>query len=419
MATSFMRLGSANTYDNSLRNLASRQSSLSGLQEQMTAGKRVVRASDDPTSAAQAERAMTRLDRVKTEQRALEVQKNSLAMAESTLGDALSAMQRFRELTVTAGNAAYGSHEREQIVNEMKTLRDQILSYANRTDTNGMPLFGGLGSSSAPFLDGVDGVTFQGLAGQPTSGDNAIPFVLDGESTWMSVPTGNGQFTVDLGAGNASTSTLYTSAGRVDNTTDYAAVQYNSLSITFSVTGTPPVTTYDVMDTTSGAAVVTAQPYKAGQAISIPGYGMSIIANGVPADTDVINITPSPRGAQTSPTPDGTVFGIVDRLISELSTTQAKNQVTQSVTRGLAEIDTAMDRLQRSRGFAGTLLNKADSISDLQGAREVQLEADRSRAEDLDMIQAIADFQNQQTGYDAALKSYAQIQKLSLFNYLG
>jgi flagellar hook-associated protein 3 FlgL len=282
-----------------------------------------------------------------------------------------------------------------------------------------MPLFGGLGSSSAPFLDGIDGVTFQGLAGQPTSGDNAIPFVLDGESTWMSVPTGNGQFTVDLGAGNASTSTLYTSAGRVDNTTDYAAVQYNALSITFSVTGTPPVTTYDVMDTTSGASVVTAQPYKAGQAISIPGYGMSIIANGVPADADVINITPSPRGAQTSPTPDGTVFGIVDRLISELSSTQAKNQVTQSVTRGLAEIDTAMDRLQRSRGFAGTLLNKADSISDLQGAREVQLEADRSRAEDLDMIQAIADFQNQQTGYDAALKSYAQIQKLSLFNYLG
>lgn len=419
MATSFMRLGSANTYDNSLRNLASRQSSLSGLQEQMTAGKRVVRASDDPTSAAQAERAMTRLDRVKTEQRALEVQKNSLAMAESTLGDALGAMQRFRELAVSAGNAAYGSNERVQIVNEMKTLRDQILSYANRTDTNGMPLFGGLGSSSAPFLDGIDGVTFQGLAGQPTSGDNAIPFVLDGESTWMSVPTGNGQFTVDLGAGNASTSTLYTSAGRVDNTTDYAAVQYNALSITFSVTGTPPVTTYDVMDTTSGASVVTAQPYKAGQAISIPGYGMSIIANGVPADADVINITPSPRGAQTSPTPDGTVFGIVDRLISELSSTQAKNQVTQSVTRGLAEIDTAMDRLQRSRGFAGTLLNKADSISDLQGAREVQLEADRSRAEDLDMIQAIADFQNQQTGYDAALKSYAQIQKLSLFNYLG
>jgi flagellar hook-associated protein 3 FlgL len=34
-------------------------------------------------------------------------------------------------------------------------------------------------------------------------------------------------------------------------------------------------------------------------------------------------------------------------------------------------------------------------------------------------VQAISDFQKQQTGYQAALQSYAQIQKLSLFNYVG
>jgi flagellar hook-associated protein 3 FlgL len=35
------------------------------------------------------------------------------------------------------------------------------------------------------------------------------------------------------------------------------------------------------------------------------------------------------------------------------------------------------------------------------------------------MIQAVSDFQRQQTGYSAALQSYAQIQKLSLFNYIS
>ena len=34
------------------------------------------------------------------------------------------------------------------------------------------------------------------------------------------------------------------------------------------------------------------------------------------------------------------------------------------------------------------------------------------------MIAAISDFQNKQTGYDAALKTYAQVQRLSLFDYL-
>ena len=47
------------------------------------------------------------------------------------------------------------------------------------------------------------------------------------------------------------------------------------------------------------------------------------------------------------------------------------------------------------------------------------VEADRSRAEDMDMIKGISQFQNQQTGYQAALQTYAQVQRLSLFNYLG
>ena len=44
-------------------------------------------------------------------------------------------------------------------------------------------------------------------------------------------------------------------------------------------------------------------------------------------------------------------------------------------------------------------------------------QTERSNAEDLDMVQAISDFQNKQSGYDAALKSYAMVQRLSLFQY--
>ena len=66
------RMGTANMYDNALRNLGARQTSLSNLQDNLTSGKRVVRASDDPVSAAQAERALTRICRIQTEQRALE-----------------------------------------------------------------------------------------------------------------------------------------------------------------------------------------------------------------------------------------------------------------------------------------------------------------------------------------------------------
>jgi flagellar hook-associated protein 3 FlgL len=35
------------------------------------------------------------------------------------------------------------------------------------------------------------------------------------------------------------------------------------------------------------------------------------------------------------------------------------------------------------------------------------------------MVHAISEFQQQQTGYDAALRAYSMVQRLSLFDYLG
>ena len=53
-----------------------------------------------------------------------------------------------------------------------------------------------------------------------------------------------------------------------------------------------------------------------------------------------------------------------------------------------------------------------------QEQSKLDAQTERSDAEDLDMLQAISDFQNRQTGYDAALKTYSIVQKMSLFDYL-
>jgi len=92
-----------------------------------------------------------RLSRIATDQRALEVQRNTMANAESTLGDVVDALQQFRELVVSAGNGSHTAAERQTIANQLQGLREQILGYANRTDTNGQPLFGALASASVPF----------------------------------------------------------------------------------------------------------------------------------------------------------------------------------------------------------------------------------------------------------------------------
>ena len=152
MSNALYRLSTANQYDVAVRNIGQRQTSLSNLQENLTSGKRVVRASDDPVAAAQAERAPTRLSRIQTEQRALETQRNAIAQAESAMGDAVGLVQNARELIVSAGNGTLTPNDRATIANQLQGLREQLSEVANRKDTNGVPLLGALGSALSPFL---------------------------------------------------------------------------------------------------------------------------------------------------------------------------------------------------------------------------------------------------------------------------
>ena len=403
MANSFARLGTYNAFDTATRNLTTRQNTLSSLQEHITAGKRVLRPSDDPTAAAQAERAQTRIARVDTDQRALAMQKNSITEAESTLGEANDAMQAFREKLVAAGNGAYNATDRASIVQELTSLREQIFNYSNRADSNGIPLFSGLGSAAPPFVDASTGVAYAAIPGQRPNGEVSVTPTLDGEAAWMSVPTGNGVFAVDFGAANAGTA--WADLGQVTNP---SALTGNDYSIQFSVSAAG-VTTYDVTNTSTGASVLAGQPYTSGQAIAFD--GMSMTVKGAPKAGDSFAVTPSVKSD---------VFAVLDKAIAGLKNGGNNvGTVTHGITQALTQIDSGMTRLQASRGLAGDLLNRVDRVDASQQTRAVQLEGDRSRAEDLDMIKALSDQANQQTGYQAALQSYAQIQKLSLFNYLS
>lgn len=404
-----MRLATANTYDNTLANITSRQAGLADLQEKLSAGKKVVRPSDDPTGAAQAERALTRSTRVDVEVRALNLQRNSVAMAEGTLGNSIDLLQTIRQLMVSAGDAAYNPSDRRSIAEEMAGLRDQLFTYANKKDTNGIPLFAGLGSASQPFVDVPAGVVYNGIPGSRSSTAVSIPGTMDGQAVWMSVPTGNGVFNMTLGGAN--TGELWTDVGQI---ADPSLLTGNNYTVTFNVSATvPPVTTYDVSMTTVVPPIVTtpvlaAQPYTDGQDIAFD--GLTFVARGVPANGDTVDITPSTRDD---------LFALLDQAITAIRGAGNGHQLAQDLSLALAQIDSGMERVQSARSQAGELLKRADIIEGTQEEKSIQLAADRSRAEDMDMIKGISEFQNQQTGYDAALKTYAQIQRLSLFNYLG
>lgn len=404
-----MRVGTAHSYDTTVSNLTKRQSELSALQERLSTGKRVQRASDDPVAAVLSEAAQNRLSRAEADQRAIQASRTSISQAESALGEAGELLQDVRELFVSAGNATYGAREFRSIAQEIEGLRDRMLTVANQKDSAGRTLFGGLGGSSTPFVEvygpGVGGVRFDGQRGQEAPGNLSLPQALDGDAIWMRVPAGNGTFTVDVPATN--TGSVRSDMGQVSNPTNLTGDSYNINF--FDVAGEMR---YTVTNTGTGVPVAGQDdiPYQPG---TIEFDGMSLTLVGQPANGDSLAVAPT-----TGPTD---LFKVMQDAIDALrgATTGQTAQLTQAMGKAMTELDAGHDRLLAARSQAGEWLNRADSVDSLLADRQVDYKAERSSLEDLDMIQGISDFQSQQTGLQAALQTYAQVQRLSLFQYVG
>jgi flagellar hook-associated protein 3 FlgL len=117
---------------------------------------------------------------------------------------------------------------------------------------------------------------------------------------------------------------------------------------------------------------------------------------------------------------DLSAFDVLDRIESELRTPGRSGEaIAQGVTGGLARLDAVMANVSARRAETGEALARADGVETRLADTRLAAQTERSDAEDLDMVQAISDFTNHQSSYDAALKSYSLVQKLSLFAYLS
>jgi flagellar hook-associated protein 3 FlgL len=398
---SFSRLGTANSYTSAVNNITARQDSLSNLQQSLTSGLKINHPGDDPVGAAAAERAITRMARIQSDQKALGLQTDAITSAESTLGSAVTALQTFRQLVVSAGNPSMTPADRQTVAQQLTSLRDQVFALSNTTDSNGNPLFGALGSALAPFVQQNTPATytFNGVAGQSSSSTVSIPAALDGEKAFMLKPVQDGSFNVTYATNAGQTTT----GGVTLQPPPAAPVTGNDYQIQFAITG--GVMQYTVTQLSTPAVVSAPVNYTSGTPITFD--GLSLTVTGTPASGDTLNVQ-----SNTS------IFGVMDKAISDIGGATSSLAASQAVGQALSNIDISINHLQAARGVAGDLMNRSDVIGAAQTANSTQAEKDRTNAQDVDLVQATSDFTNQQTGFSAALKSYAQIQQLSLFSYI-
>lgn len=397
-----MRVSTANQFERSLETLQQRQQELQATHDRISSGKRLLRPSDDPAAVARAERALAEQYRVDADRRGLEASRQAMAQAESALGDAVGLMQRVREIVIQAGSPTYSASQRSAMVEELRVLRRQVVDIANRGDGSGGFLFAGQGAGAAPFVDGAQGVVFRGVPGEMGAPGAGLPLSVDGRATWLSSMSGNGVFVTAPGEGNGSGAWI--DAGRVTNP---SALTGGTYSIEFVDDGNGGVSWQVSPQPTSGPTGP--QPFVGGRAIEFDGLAVRI--GGTPAAGDRFDITPAQR--------DLSLFDVLDRTIAELSADgRSSAQVTQSVQTGLRDIDAVMSTLVTVRSRLGGVLEQADALDVRLADSRQAAQTARSAAEDVDLAQAVSDFQARQTSYDAALKAYSMVQRLSLFEYI-
>lgn len=137
-----MRSSEIGSRDRSLRQLETVSQRLSRIQDQLASGRRIERASDDPVGTSVALGYRVSLAYETQMRRNIENATGQLDITDAALFSATEAIQRLRELAISAGNPTLGAHERSSIASEVDQLTQQLVQVAN-TNFGGEYIFAG------------------------------------------------------------------------------------------------------------------------------------------------------------------------------------------------------------------------------------------------------------------------------------
>jgi flagellar hook-associated protein 3 FlgL len=119
-----------------------------------------------------------------------------------------------------------------------------------------------------------------------------------------------------------------------------------------------------------------------------------------------------------SSAPGGSVFGALDAIVAQLNDPAIDGATLGTgLANAMGAVDTTLDRVLGARTSAGEQLRAIDSRSRLMESGQLQAASRLSDITATDYASAVSDMQANQLAIEAAMRTYAQISRLSLFDY--
>ncbi len=407
-----MRISTKSIYENATTQLNTLQSNMARTQTQLATNKRMLSAADDPIASARALE-VTQSKSLNTQYAANRSNANSsLSLVEGALSDSGDLLMDVQTLVVQASNGTLSKADRNMIATEIEGRMHDLMGVANTADGTGSYLFSGYRGTTIPFIQTETGAAYQGDQGQrklQVGSARSIAISDSGSSIFENNRTGNGSYQTVMVDGNKGTGIATT--GSVSDATKLTGHNY---TLAFSVSGTPAVTTYNVMDTSTSpaSAVLSNQPYESGKQIAFDGASFSI--TGVPADGDKFQVKPSEKES---------IFTTMTSLVKALRDAGEDNTGVATLSNKLNTasegLKASLDNILTVRASVGSRMKELDYLDSSGSDLGIQYDATLSKLQDLDVVKAISQYATQQTTLEAAQKSFKTMSGLSLFNYIG
>lgn len=401
-----MRISTNTIYETGTNLMLQQQEALIKTQQQLSTGRRILTPSDDPIAAAQA----LNISQSASLNEQFSVNRSSasssLEFEENILSEVKQVLDKVKDI-ISAANSPKTDADRLIYATDLRSQLESLVGLANATDEKGQFLFSGYQANTKPFVQAGLNVQYMGDQGQRLNqvGLSRQLAVSDaGTDIFERIKSGNGVFVT-------AADTLNTGTGVIDggSVITPTSLTGNNYEINFTVTA--GVTTYDILNTTTGLPVSSGNTYVNNNTISFDGMQLNI--KGDPATGDKFTVSPSSNQS---------IFRTVSNLITALETASGGQaggtQLANNLNTAMQEIDNSIEHVLTKQSAIGARLQEIDTLESVGSDQDIQFEQLLSQLQDVDFAKAISDLQRQQLYLQAAQQSYIKISGLTLFDFI-
>ena len=400
-----MRVSTNQVYNQSVNRMQELQQSTYRLQDQVSSGLRINQPADDPVGAATLVQLDGQRNALEQYTRAGVLAEQRLTQVDDVMNGVSNALQRTYELLIQGRSEALAASDRVAIATEIREQLDVLVDLGNTRNASGDFIFAGAKVETRPFSrDATAEVSYNGdqtVRRLEVSETRSIEETFSGDEAFMRIRNGNGTFVTAQGAANAGT--LQVGDNDVVDATSYVAHDYR---IVFS-----DPATYDVIDDTTGATVLAAQSYIAGDNVNFGGLSLNLFGEAVGGDE--ILVTPSSNQSMFD-----TVRNIALALERGYDDAESRARFGFDMDRSIEGLNRSIDRVSELRAVAGSRINAIEVQRTANEDLGLNLETLRSEIADVDFTAVISDLARESTALEAAQSAFVRVQQLSLFNYL-